>query len=214
MICKMYFRFLFLLIICFLSASPAFSVKTGGVEYHDYLFDYSTFEPEPLLKEADLWLKLALEMDDSDEKKELLHKAMKNYYILLKIQPDNVDCLNKRGLIYDVLDRNVLARSYFSRALNVDKNNSETNYLVGDYFYKRRDFKRALKYFTVALENGFDSYDIKYKLGIIYEKMGDICNAKRFYSEAYEFDSSQTFLLEKIESLPEEHEEYHGTIRG
>ena len=214
MICKMNFKLILLLIVCFLSASPAFSVKSGGVEYHDYLFDYSTFKPEPLYEEADLWLKQALEMDDSDDKKELLHKAMKNYYILLKINPDNVDCLNKRGLIYDVLDRNVLARSYFSRALNIDKNNPNTNFLVGDYFYKRRDFKRALKYFNVALENGFVNYDIKYKLAIVYEKMGDMCNAKRFYSEAYELDNTQTFLLEKIESLPEEHEEYHGSIRG
>ena len=153
-------------------------------------------------------------MEDSEGKKELLHRAMKNYYILLKISPDNVEFLNKRGLIYDVLDRNLLARSFFSRSLNIDKDNSETNYLVGDYFYKRRDFKRALKYFTVALNNGFNNYDINLKLAIVYEKLGDLCNAKRFYNEAYQLDNSQDFLLEKIKSIPEENEEYHGSFRG
>ena len=192
----------------------AFSVKSGGVEYHDYLFNYSNIQSEPIKLEADKWLNQALKMNDSFEKEELLHKAMKNYYILLKIYPDNVEYLNKRGLIYDILDRNLLARSFFSRALNIDKNNPETNYLVGDYFYKRRDFKRALKYFSVALENGFNNYDIKYKLAIIYEKLGDLCNAKRFYQEAFDLDNSQTFLLDKIQTIPEENEEYHGTIRG
>ena len=210
----MYLKLFVFLLITFLSTSPAFSVKSGGVEYHDYLFNYSNIQSEPIKLEADKWLNQALKMNDSFEKEELLHKAMKNYYILLKIYPDNVEYLNKRGLIYDILDRNLLARSFFSRALNIDKNNPETNYLVGDYFYKRRDFKRALKYFSVALENGFNNYDIKYKLAIIYEKLGDLCNAKRFYQEAFDLDNSQTFLLDKIQTIPEENEEYHGTIRG
>ena len=210
----MFFKQLILLFIFVFSASPALSVKSGGVEYHDYLFDYKKIQSEPILVEADSQLQQALLLEDSEEKNILLHKAMKNYYILLKINPDNVDCLNKRGLIYDIQERNLLARSFFSRSLNIDKDNPNTNFLVGDYFYKRRDFKRALKYFSVALENGYSNYDIKYKLGIIYEKLGDMCNAKRFYQEAYELDVTQEFLLEKIENIPEEHDEYHGTIRG
>ena len=86
--------------------------------------------------------------------------------------------------------------------------------MIGDYFYKRRDFKRALKYFLVAYENGYLNYDIIYKLAIIYEKLGDLCNAKSFYQKAYELDTSQVFLQQKIESIPEENSEYHGTIRG
>ena len=214
MICKMCFRIVFFIFISLFLASPAFSVKSGGVEYHDYLFDYSKMPTEPIAVEADSWLQEALLMSDSEDKRLLLHKAMKNYYILLKIHPDNVDYLNKRGLIYDVLDRNILARSFFSRSLNIDKNNPQTNFLVGDYFYKRRDFKRALKYFSIALQNGYSNYDIKYKLAIVYEKLGDLCNAKRFYQEAYDLDNDKVFLLEKIENIPEENEEYHGSIRG
>lgn len=198
----------------FLISSPAFSAKSGGVEYHDYLFDYSHLEQEPLKTEADSLLSQALIQEDNEIKNDLLHQAMKNYYILLKISPDNVDVLNKRALIYDMQDRNLLARSLFSRSLNIQKDNPETNYLVGDYFFKRRDFKRALRYFSAAYENGYVDFDINYKLAVVYEKLGDLCNAKRFYQEAYSYDESKSDILDKIESIPEENEEYHGTIRS
>ena len=198
----------------FLISSPAFSAKSGGVEYHDYLFDYSHLDPEPLKIEADSLLSQALNEKNDETKADLLHQAMKNYYILLKISPDNVNVLNKRALIYDIQDRNILARSFFSRSLNIDKNNAETNYLVGDYFYKRRDFKRALRYFSAAYENGYSDFDINYKLAVVYEKLGDLCNAKRFYQDAYAFDETKSEILDKIESIPEENKEYHGTIRS
>ncbi len=211
----MFFIKAFVFISLFLViTSPAFCSQTGGVEYHDYLFDYSSLDTVPIRQEADDCLNRALLESDVDVKKNLLHKAMKNYHILLKITPDNTSVLNRRALIYDIEERNLLARSFFARSLNIDETNPETNYLVGDYFYKRRDFKRGLKYFTVAYDNGYIDYDISYKLAIIYEKLGDLCNAKRFYQEAYNLDQSQTFLLEKIESIPEENSEYHGTIRG
>lgn len=210
----MYFAKILLVIIFLFSASPAFCVKSGGVEYHDYLFNYSNYDPEPIREEADLLLEQALAEADKELKDDLLHRAMKNYYILLKITPDNVNYLNKRALIYDIQDRNLLAKSYFSRSLNIQKDNPETNFLVGDYFYKRRDYKRALRYFSAAYENGYVDYDIDFKLAVIYEKLGDLCNAKRFYQEAYDMDSTQSFLLDKIESIPEENEEYHGTIRS
>lgn len=197
-----------------LFASPAFCAKSGGVEYHDYLFDYSKIDTEPLKLEADKMLSQALNEADERVKNDILHKAMKNYYIILKISPDNVEVLNKRALIYDIQERNLLAKSYFSRALNIDKDNPETNFLVGDYFYKRRDYKRALRYFSCAYENGYNDFDINYKLAVIYEKLGDLCNAKRFYQEAYSFDDAKYELLDKIENIPEENEEYHGTIRS
>ncbi len=210
----MYFRKILLLIIFLLTASPAFCAKAGGVEYHDYLFDYSNLDAGPIAAEAESLLEQALVETDKNVKNDLLHRAMKNYYILLKITPDDVNVLNKRALIYDLQDKNLLARSYFSRSLNIAKDNPETNFLVGDYFYKRRDFKRALKYYSAAYQNGYNNYDINFKLAVVYEKLGDLCNAKRFYQEAYSLDGTQNFLIEKIENIPEENEEYHGTIRS
>lgn len=215
MTCNMCFKNIVISIIStFLISSPVFSTESGGVEYHDYLFDYSHLDPEPLKSEADLWLSQALDEQNINVKNDLLHQAMKNYYILLKISPGDVDVLNKRALIYDIQDKNLLARSFFSRSLNIQKDNPETNYLVGDYFFKRRDFKRALRYFSAAYENGYNGFDINYKLAVVYEKLGDLCNAKHFYQEAYSFDESKSEILDKIQNIPEENEEYHGTIRS
>ena len=215
MTCNMCLKNIVISIIStFLISSPVFSTESGGVEYHDYLFDYSHLDPEPLKLEADLWLSQALGEQNINVKNDLLHQAMKNYYILLKISPGDVDVLNKRALIYDIQDKNLLARSFFSRSLNIEKDNPETNYLVGDYFFKRRDFKRALRYFSAAYENGYSGFDINYKLAVVYEKLGDLCNANHFYQEAYSFGESKSEILDKIQNIPEENEEYHGTIRS
>ena len=195
-----------------LLTSPAFCAnsKSGGVEYHDYLFDYSKYDVKELKNEADLYIKDALRQADKNSQKELLHAALRDYYIVLKISPKDIHALNKTAYIYDIEDKNTLAKSFFAQSMNLDENNPETNYLVGDYFYKRRDFKRGLRYFTNAYENGYNDYNINYKLGTIYEKLGDLCNAKKFYEAAYKKDNSKSFLADKINNMPDENPYYHG----
>lgn len=187
--------------------------KSGGVEFHDYLFDYSKYNTAELKTEADKYINNAIKAADKNTKKKLLHAALKDYYIILKINPKDIHSLNRTAYIYDLEDRNLLAKSYFAQSMNLDENNPETNYLVGDYFYKRRDFKRGLRYFTKAYENGYNTYDINYKLGTIYEKLGDLCNAKKFYKYAYEKDNSKSFLADRIKNMPNENPEYHGKGR-
>ena len=203
---------LILAFLCFHITLPAFctSSKSGGIEYHDYLFDYSKYDVRELKSEADVCIKNAILDSDKNSQKTLLHAALRDYYIVLKIKPDDIHSLNRTAYIYDILDKNNLAKSFFAQSMNLDENNTETNYLVGDYFYKRRDFKRGLRYFTKAYDNGYNTYDISYKLGTIYEKLGDLCNAKRFYEYAYKNDSSKSFLKDKIKNMPEENPYYHG----
>lgn len=204
-------------LIFFLSylASPVFcsGTKAGGVEYHDYLFDYSKYDVKELRTEADNYIKSAILQSDKNSQKQLLHAALRDYYIVLKISPKDIHSLNRTAYIYDLEDKNLLAKSFFAQSMNIDEKNPETNYLVGDYFYRRRDFKRGLRYFTNAYENGYNTYDINYKLGTIYEKLGDLCNAKRFYEYAYKIDGSKSFLADKIKNMPDENPNYHGKVK-
>lgn len=208
-------KFVLVLLSVIFTASPSLcsNTKSGGVEFHDYLFDYSKYNTAELKNEAGNYIKNAIKEQDKNTQKKLLHAALKDYYIILKISPKDIHSLNRTAYIYDLEDRNLLAKSYFAQSMNLDENNPETNYLVGDYFFKRRDFKRGLRYFTKAYENGYNTYDINYKLGTIYEKLGDLCNAKKFYERAYEKDNSKSFLAEKIRNMPEENPEYHGKGR-
>ena len=206
------YKFLLIILSCLLIISPAFCVssKSGGIEYHDYLFDYSKYDVKELKAEADTYIKDAIRQTDKNTQKHLLHSALRDYYIVLKISPKDIYSLNRTAYIYDIEDNNSLAKSFFAQSMNLDENNPETNYLVGDYFYKRRDFKRGLRYFTKAYENGYNDYEINYKLGTIYEKLGDLCNAKKFYESAYKIDNSKSFLANKINNMPEENPYYHG----
>lgn len=208
-------RFILTFILILLATSPAFcsDTKSGGVEYHDYLFDYSKYDVKKLSQEADKFIQDAILEEDKNTRKKLLHAALRDYYIVLKVSPKDIHSLNRTAYIYDIQNRELLAKSFFAQSMNLDENNPETNYLVGDYFYKRRDFKRGLRYFTKAYENGYNTYEINYKLGTIYEKLGDLCNAKKFYEYAYEKDNSKSFLAEKINNMPDENPEYHGKGR-
>ena len=203
---------LVVLFFILLFASPAFcsNTKSGGVDFHDYLFDYSKYDVKSLRDEADNLIKEAILTNDKIAQKKMFHAALRDYYIVLKVTPKDIHSLNRTAYIYDMEDKNNLSKSFFAQSMNLDENNPETNYLVGDYFYKRRDFKRGLRYFTKAYENGYNDYDINYKLGTIYEKLGDLCNAKRFYEYAYKIDNSKSFLANKINNMPEENPYYHG----
>lgn len=204
-------KYLIITIFCLFLIPPVFAKETGSIEYHDYLFNYSKINKTELKQEAESNLNTALSMEPSKERDNFLHKSMKNYHILLKIEPNTVEYMNKRGLIYDIMQKDLLAKSYFARALNLEKDNPETNFLVGDFFFKRNDYKRALRYFSAAYENGYNSFEINNKLAIVYEKLGDLCKAKEFYLNANSIDNNQDFLLEKIEGIPEENSEYHSS---
>ena len=89
--------------------------------------------------------------------------------------------------------------------LDINRKDPYLNYYLGDFYYKRRDFKRALRYFRIAYNNGYrDYYDLNYKIATIYEKFADLLKAKYYYEKAYSINPSASNLKDKtlqIESL-------------
>ena len=87
----------------------------------------------------------------------------------------------------------------------------------GEYYFKRRDFKRALKHYTIAYNNGYaNNYDLNFRLATIYEKFADLMNAKKFYEATYSLKPEDTELQEKIQSINDmgyDKSEYYHLIR-
>ena len=109
-----------------------------------------------------------------------------------------------------------LAKEYFSKAINIEPDNPSANFYFGEFYYTRRDYNRALKYYRIAYNNGYSNkYDINIRLATINEKLADLINAKKFYEISYSIKPDNK-IQEKIQLLNElnyDKSEYYHIIR-
>jgi Tfp pilus assembly protein PilF len=139
---------------------------------------------------------------DDAFKKELLGEAVGQYYILSKINPNDIDTLIQLGRIYDYENKNSYAKGYFYRALEINKNYAPTNYYFGDYYYSRKEYKKALYYYEIAFKNGYkEDYDTIIKLANIYEKLGDLLRANQYYKKAFLLKKENSEIADKIREM-------------
>ena len=180
------------------------AMQSGNIEYNAAakLFDYSKLDVIPVLEDADMYFDMALLAEDATEKERLINLAMGKYFLASKITPQNQRIYVQLARIYDYMKKDRLAKSSFFHAINLSVNDSYTNYWFGEFYYTRRDYPRALKYFTVAYNNGFSNdYTLNLRLAVIYEKFADLINAARFYKSTYAINSENVELQEKIQAI-------------
>lgn len=205
-ICKKFIYF----VICFcIIVLPVFSIEKGSVKYEDNLMDYSILDGQKILTEADSFFERYETTRDPKD----LSTAMGKYYIVTKIYPVEIYPMVQLARTYDEKKLDRFAKQYFSICYDIDKKDPYLNYYMGDFYYKRNDFKRALRYFKRAYENGYgEYYDLNLKIATIYEKFADLLTAKYYYEKAFSLDQSNTNLKDKalqIESLNYENSGYY-----
>ena len=210
MICKKFsslFAFLCLII------TPVFAVEKGSVKFEENLIDYSVLDANKILTDADSFF----EQYETTGDKKFLNTAMGNYYLVTKVFPLEIYPMDQLARTYDEKKLDRFAKEYFNICLDINRKDPYLNYYLGDFYYKRRDFKRALRYFRIAYNNGYrDYYDLNYKIATIYEKFADLSKAKYYYEKAYSMDNSKTNLQDKIlqiDSLNYDQSEYYHFIR-
>ena len=200
-----------IILFLFISISilPCYAVQKGSVEYNGVFVDYSKINYSELLKSADSHFSKF----ETDNDLNLLTTSMGEYYILAKVKPNEIYPVVQLARTYDITNRNRKAKEYFSKGLNIDKNNPLVNYYFGDFYYKRAEYKKALKYFTKSYANGYDKYyDLNLKIATIYEKFADLERAKYYYNRAFALNPSAYVLKDKVlelESLGYDKSEYY-----
>ena len=211
MTCKKLLTSLFV-IVCFCTF-PCFAVEKGSVKFEENLIDYSVLDAQKILEEADEFF----EKYETTGDKKYLSTAMGKYYIITKIYPVEIYPLVQLARTYDEKHLDRFAKEYFNKCLDINKKEPYLNYYLGDFYYKRHDFKRALRYFKIAYQNGYDNYfDLNLKIATIYEKFADLLTAKYYYEKAYSLNQENTNLKDKalqIESLNYDKSEYYNSIR-
>ena len=214
---KLSIIFSFLIFTSFCNAQ-AFALQKGSLEYLDHRFDYSKLNISELNKAGDDYLEQALTEENQKKREKLFRYAMGKYYLTSKADDKNVHSYVQMGRIYDNLDKDKYAKEYFYRATNLDYGNPFANFYFGEYYFKRRDFNRALKYYLLSYQNGYENdFETNFRLAVIYEKLGDLVNAKNFYNVSYEMNAEKAAeyqqKLQQIDSLNYDKSEYYYIIR-
>ena len=162
-ICK---KLLYLCISLLIFVLPSFSIEKGSVKYEDNLMDYSVLDGQKILEEADGYF----EQYETTKDPKYLSTAMGKYYIVTKIYPVEIYPMVQLARTYDEKKLDRFAKEYFSICYDINKKDPYLNYYLGDFYFKRDDYKRALRYFKRAYENGYSEYfDLNLKIATIYE---------------------------------------------
>ena len=161
-------RFLFLLIIqCFLIL-PSFSAIKGGIDYKIPI-DYSHYNKTELETKAEFYYEPALNSKKFDEN---MTSALNLYTMLTNAFPENPNYALRLGKLYDVLGKDRYAKGQYYHAMGLNKSNPEPYFYLGNFYYDREQYRKALKFYKIASEKGY-SNQTKEKINSIYKKFGD-----------------------------------------
>lgn len=190
-----------LLILFFLLGmfSPSYSAIKGKIDYSIPL-DYSKLNEEELNEKAEYYY-FQITPPKNGIIKEETTNALLLYTILTNMNPENLSYLVKLGALYDLVEKDRQAKGCFSKAIGLNSTDPRPYYYLGEFYYKRELYRKALKYYNIAYKYGYDSnYMLLYRMGDIYEKFGDSHSSLKYLNEAAKINLT-TELEEKLNRI-------------
>ncbi|MCQ2753767.1 MAG: tetratricopeptide repeat protein [bacterium] len=202
--------FLSIIFFTLLFAQPSYSALRGGIDY-SIPIEYRNLSENELQKKASYHYFEAIKAKDGVITDDITD-ALNLYTILQNVNPDNVEYSIKLGILYGKIGKDRYAKGNLYRAISINDNNPAAYYQLGEFYYKRTSYKKALKFYTIAYQKGYSKdYDTLYKLGDIYEKFGDTKEALKYLKEASlqspnsELDSK----IKRVETFDSINKEYY-----
>ncbi len=188
--------------LCFSCALGVYAdtVPTKELDYNNSTSSSNMLKsPQKIEQEADALFYKGVASKDKNLKEAYLTKALAKYKLLLSMQPDNAVFCTQIGVILELKGYKTHAKNYFFRAINLEKLNPFANYYFAEYYFNMKDYHNALKYYKMALKNGYGSYyEVHNRLATVYEKLGDLEKAKDHYTVSQMLNPSQKELNDKI----------------
>lgn len=183
---QMFKNFLLGCLLCFI-ALPSFSAIQGGIDYKIPI-DYTKLNKEELESKAEQYYSSAV---NSKKINEDMTSALVLYNILTKKEPQNITYAVKLGKLYDVIHKDRYAKGQYFHATGINQTHPEPYYYIGCYYYDRESYRKALKFFQKAYDNGYNEhYETLYYIGNIYKKLGDTQNSLHYLQAASSIKSS------------------------
>lgn len=193
---------------------PTFSAIKGGIEY-SIPTDYSKIDEQEVELKARLYFYNAEKLQDGIVNEDMTN-ALMLYNILQKINPDKIEYPIKTGILYDKINKDRQAKGNFSRAIGIDKTNPLPYLHLGNFYYKRELYRKALNYYNETYKRGFEkNYNLLYKMGDIYEKFGDTRSALKYLRDAQAQSSNQELenKILRIEAQDAINKEFYSDTR-
>ena len=146
-----------LLIILFLNigSTTAFSAISGGVKY-SIPIDYSKLSEEEIEEKALYYYFLAKKLPD-DTVNEDITNAMFLYSVLNRMNTGNPEYYVRLGFLYDKLHKDRLAKSCFTRAIQIKSDEAKPYFYLGEYYYRRGYYRKAIVNYSKAYKLGFNT---------------------------------------------------------
>lgn len=155
-----------------------------------------------LSAKADNYFDKALLSQDVALKNDYLKQAQNGYYTLSNLERGNIYPVIQLARINDLLHNDKYAKAYFMSALGMDNKNVDANYYFGNFYFDRKNYRLALKYYRKSLENGLkQNSDMLLKMALIYEKLGDLSQSSKYYKKAFLLNPNSEEIPDKIRSL-------------
>lgn len=196
--------FIILMLIILPNGAVQAKIKSTKVEYNCVQYSFKKSDESKFRNNGNIYMDLYEKEQPGLEKANYLQEAMKNYFLLEKMNCNSIEAKIGLGRIYDEMKLDKFALKHFYEAQNIDKENADLNYHFGNYFFKRKDYMQAIKYLKKAYNSTYNNtYELNYKLGVTHEKLADIESAKKYYVNARNLYSKNTQLNDKIRLLDE-----------
>ena len=142
----------------------------GGVDYQIPI-DYTKLNQAELEAEAKTYYGKAIV---SKKLNDDMTKALNIYTMLSNAAPDNAAYALKLGKLYDVLGKDRYAKGNYYRAMGIDKSDPEPYCYLGDFYYDREQYRKALNFYTKAYDRGYSvqSHTLD-RISDIRKRLGD-----------------------------------------
>ena len=174
---------LFILILASSFCSPAFSAIVGKIDY-SIPIDYSKINETETSDKAKIYFYNAERVRDGIINEDITN-ALMLYNVLQRVNPENIEYPIRLGILYDKIGKDRQAKGNFSKAIGINSENPAPYFHFGNYYYKREQYRKALKYYNESYKKGLKTdYELLSKMGDIYEKFGDSRSALKYLKEA------------------------------
>jgi len=111
--------------------------------------------------------------------------AMAAFKKAVKSNPADAFSFSWLGMLYAELKNDLeIARTLCQKALELDHQNSLYWKTIGRIYYLKNDYPQAIHHLSEAQRRMKKDHEIYYHLGLVYEKMGDIAEARRKWQKA------------------------------
>ena len=163
-------RFLLIpLIICF-TLIPSYSAVKGGIDY-TIPIDYTKLNQADMETRAEYYYESALKTKKFNED---MTSAFMLYSILTKAYPENRTYAIRLGKLYDIIGKDRYAKGQYYHAMGIDHAHPEPYFYLGEYYYSREQYRKALKYYKKAYDSGYSEHPLTVqRINEIHTKFGD-----------------------------------------